>query len=127
MSRLTSCATGVLGAGRVAFAAGLAFAPERSASRWLGPAVGRPPLQVALRGLAARDALAGAGLLLALSRRRPARPWLMMGALGDLADLAATLPAGGGLPPRARPGTIALAGGSAVLGVGLALARPRGG
>ena len=59
----------------------------------------------------------------AITRRNP-RLWLLLCALGDAADLAATLAAPpDDLPPNARNGTIALAGGSALIGVLLALRR----
>ncbi|MCA1689074.1 MAG: hypothetical protein LC720_01060 [Actinobacteria bacterium] len=108
---------------RLAYSGGLIAAPERLAGPWLGAkAAGRPATQIALRGLAARDAaLATAVLGCAVTGRDP-RLWLVLCAVGDAADLAATLAAPpADLPPHARRGTIALAGGSAVLGLLLAL------
>jgi len=53
---------------------------------------------------------------------RSPRAWLVLCAVGDLADLTATLVApAGDLPANSRLGTIALAGGSAVVGLVLAL------
>lgn len=108
--------------GRLAYSGGLIAAPGRVAGPWLGPDAAAAPTQIALRGLAARDAaLAVAVLASALSRRSP-RLWLLLCALGDVADVAATLIAPpADLPPNARTGTIALAGASALIGAGLAV------
>jgi hypothetical protein len=104
------------GLARLTYSGGLLLAPARVAAPWLGPAAGRGPTQVAVRGLAARDAALAAGVILA----RSPRIWLLLCAVGDLSDVAATLAAPpADLPPRARPGTIALAGASAVLGLAL--------
>ncbi|HEU0318886.1 MAG TPA: hypothetical protein VFR49_16245 [Solirubrobacteraceae bacterium] len=108
--------------GRLAYSGGLLFAPTQVAGAWLGPAAAGAPAQVAVRGLAARDAALAAGLLAATLTGRRRRTWLLLGAVGDLGDLAATLAAPAGeLPANARPGTIALAGGSAVIGLVLAV------
>jgi hypothetical protein len=107
---------------RLAYAGGLILRPERLAGPWLGDPAGGSGTQVALRGLAARDAALSAGVLVAVARRRSPRVWLLLGVLGDLADTAATLAAPpGDLPAHARAGTLALAGGSALLGAALAL------
>lgn len=104
--------------GRLAYSGGLVLAPAQVATAWLGPDAARAPAQVALRGLAARDAALAVGVL---AGRKP-RVWLLLCALGDVGDVAATLAAPAGtLPPKARPGTIALAGGSALAGLVLAL------
>lgn len=111
--------------GRLAYSAGLIAVPDRLAAPWLGvDAAARPATQIALRGLAARDAaLATAVLGCAITRRDP-RLWLLLCALGDAGDLAATLAAPpADLPPNARNGTIAIAGGSALIGLLLALRR----
>jgi hypothetical protein len=106
---------------RLAYAGGLILRPERLAGPWLGDSAGGSGTQIALRGLAARDAALSAGVLVALGRRRSPRVWLLLGVLGDLADTAATLTApAGDLPAHARVGTLALAGGSALLGAALA-------
>jgi hypothetical protein len=111
-------AAALYGLARLAYSAGLIAAPATVAAGWLGPAAGQAPTQVAVRGLAGRDAALALGTIVA---RRP-RVWLLLCALGDLADIAATLAAPpAGLPPRARAGTVALAGASAALGLGLAV------
>ncbi len=101
--------------GRIAFGAGLIAAPDRVASGWLPGDAGRPGTQVAVRGLGARDVALAAGVI-ASGRKRP---WLIACLACDLADIAATLAAGDALPPRARWGTVALAGSAAVIGAAL--------
>ncbi len=114
-------------AGRLAYSAGLIPAPSRLAAGWLGPdAAATSSTQIALRGLAGRDAALAAAVLWAAVTRRNPRVWLLLCALGDAADLAATLAAPpADLPENARAGTIALAGGSALVGVVLAFRRRR--
>jgi hypothetical protein len=106
------------GLARLAYSAGLIAAPRKVAAGWLGPAAAGAPTQIAVRGLAGRDAALAVGTIVA---RRP-RVWLLLCAFGDLADLAATLTAPpADLPPRSRAGTVALAGASAALSLGLAV------
>ena len=82
---------------------GLAFVatPEPLVRLWTGAQ--RPTLETSMmaRGLGARDALIGAGTLLALRHAQPAaRRWLIVGAVADGADAVLTL---GALhrPPKA--------------------------
>jgi hypothetical protein len=112
--------------GRLGYAGGLIAAPGKVAAGWVGPdEAARASTQIALRGLAARDAALALGILGAAVTGRSTRVWLLLCALGDAADLAATLAApAADLPAKARPGTIALAGGSALLGAGLAARAP---
>jgi hypothetical protein len=102
----------VFALGRIAFGAGLIAAPARVAGGWLPDDAGRPGAQVAVRGLGARDVALAAGVVLADRKR----PWLIACLACDLADIAATLAAGEALPPRARWGTVALAGSAAAVG-----------
>ncbi len=110
-------------AGRLAYSAGLIFAPAQIAAAWIGKdAAAGAGAQIGVRGLAGRDVALALGLLAADLRGRSLRPWLILCAIGDLADLTATLVAPAGeLPANARVGTIALAGGSALAGGILAL------
>jgi hypothetical protein len=110
-------------AGRLAYSAGLIFAPVRLASGWIGrQEAASTGAQIGLRGLAARDAALSFGILVAEARGRSSRPWLALCALGDLADLTATLAApASDLPSHSRTGTVALAGGSALIGAVLAV------
>ncbi len=111
--------------GRLAYSGGLIFAPRKLAAGWLGGLqAADPSTQIALRGLAGRDAALALGALVTGMTGRSPRGWLLLCSLGDLADIAATLAAPeDALPANARVGTIALAGGSALLGLALA-ARP---
>ena len=107
-------------AGRTAFGIALLAAPGRVGESWLGPVAKERPVHIALRGLGARDVALAAGATWAASRGEGLRPWLIGTAAGDLADLGATLAAGDSIRPRARWGTLALAGSSASAGAALA-------
>ncbi|MEA2369741.1 MAG: hypothetical protein QOH12_135 [Solirubrobacteraceae bacterium] len=109
--------------GRLAYSAGLILAPAQVAGGWIGrDAAAGAGGQIGVRGLAGRDVSLAVGLLMADVRGRSPRPWLILCAIGDLADLTATLVApAGDLPANARLGTIVLAGGSALVGGILAL------
>lgn len=123
---LTRQLTLAFAAARGGFGAGLIAAPQRVASGWIGSESRRTPTQVAVRGLGARDVALAGGTVAAVLGGAPVRPWLAASIAADTADIAATLGAGGGaLPKRAVPGTIALAGVSALAGAALALAHDR--
>jgi hypothetical protein len=107
-------------AARIAFGAGLIAAPAWVASGWLAEDAGRPGTKVAIRGLGARDVALAGGLILAARDGDAARPWLAGCIACDLADIVSTVGAGGALPPRARWGTVALAGAAAAIGAALA-------
>lgn len=111
--------------GRVAFGAGLLGPPRALATRWLGPDAERPAAQVAVRGLAARDIALALGAVDAARRSASTRPWMAAAAACDLTDVAATLAAGDALPRRARLGTVALAGLSALAAAALAVEADR--
>jgi hypothetical protein len=106
-------------AGRIAFGVGLLVAPHKVASGWLARDAQRPPTQVAIRGLGARDVALAAGVALAARDGAALRPWLIGCLACDLADIASTLAAGSALPARARWGTVALAGSAAIAGAAL--------
>ena len=112
-------------AGRMAFGLALIALPERVGASWLGTAGTQPAVHVALRGLGARDIGLAAGAAWAASSEGAVRPWLVATVAGDLADLAATLAAGDAVPSRARSGTLALAGASALVGAALTAAVER--
>ena len=105
--------------GRIAFGAGLIAAPARVAGGWLPGDAQRPGTQVAVRGLGARDIALAAGLVAAARGGGAMRPWLAGCIACDLSDIASTLGAGAALPPRARWGTVALAGAAAGMGAAL--------
>ncbi len=103
-------------AARAAIGVALLAAPGPAGKRWLGDVSEQPGGQVALAGLGARDIALGLGTYWALSgRRRTPRPWLIASGGADAADLLATLRSRGGLDSAAFIGTVAIAGGSAVL------------
>jgi hypothetical protein len=105
--------------GRTAFGAGLVAAPQRVARGWLAGDAQRPPTQVAIRGLGARDVALAAGVVFAAREDAALRPWLVGCLVCDVADIASTLAAGSALPARARWGTVALAGSAALAGAAL--------
>jgi hypothetical protein len=111
-------------AGRGLFGAALIAAPARLGTSWVGPDAERPPVHALIRGLGARDVALAAGTILAAARGAPLRPWLVPTAGCDIADLGATLAAGGAVPRRARLGTVALAGATAAAGAALAIGDP---
>jgi hypothetical protein len=105
--------------GRIAFGVALVAVPGRVGKSWIGPPADHPAVHIAFRALGARDIALAAGAALAATRGSATRPWLALTVASDLVDLAATLAAGNSVPERARKGTVALAGGAAVLGAGL--------
>jgi hypothetical protein len=109
----------VLALGRAGYGAALIVAPGSVARGWLGDDAARPPVEVAVRAVGARDLALAAGTIAHRDKPRR-RAWLLAAAASDLADLAATLAAGDALSRRARIGTIVLAGGSALAGIALA-------
>jgi hypothetical protein len=110
---------------RVAYGAALIAVPERLALRWLGPPAGAPPTQVPLRGLGAREIVVHGAAIAAALQGKPVRPFLAASAVGDVADIAATVAGRRGLPDGAAPATLAVAGGSALLTAALAAAVER--
>ena len=103
------------------YGAALVAAPGRIGTSWLGGDAARPAVQVAIRGLGARDVALSAGTIDAAVRGRALLPWLLGSVACDLTDLGATLLARAAVPERARRGTIALAGGSAAAAAALAI------
>ncbi len=101
--------------GRLAIGASLTAAPQL-AGAWVGAAADRRPGQALAIGLGARDAALALGTLQALGARRGASAWLRAGIAADLGDLVATLRARDELPAPAVPITVAIAGGSVLLG-----------
>ena len=106
---------------RIAYGIGLLAAPGRLARRWLGPAADTAPVQVPLRGLGTREVVLHAGAGVAAARSKPLRPWLLASVAGDLTDIAATVVQREQLPEGAAPATAAVAGGSALVSVLLAM------
>jgi hypothetical protein len=115
-------ATGAVLALRIAYGLALIAAPRRLTLRWLGPDAEGAPVQVALRGLGAREAILHSGALLALTRGAPIRPWLAASAAGDLTDVVATAVGRRGLPRGSARATLAVGGGAALVSAALAAA-----
>ncbi|CAN5575541.1 hypothetical protein BH20ACT18_BH20ACT18_04350 [soil metagenome] len=100
---------------RIAYGAGLMLTPDSLTKRWLGEGGRQPAAQVALRGLGAREVVLHAGGLLAALRGKPIRPWIAASIAGDIVDILATTAGREGLPEKAAPATLAVAGASALL------------
>ena len=115
-------AAGTVLALRIAYGVALIAAPRRLALRWLGADAERASVQVALRGLGAREAILHGGALVALSRGASVRPWLAASAAGDLTDVVATAAARHQLPPGSAPATLAVGGGAALVSLAVAVA-----
>ena len=112
-----------LSAGRALLGIILLVAPEPIAKGWLGPRGTEPAAATLARSVGVRDVALGAGAAIALLRDDDAASaWLAGAALCDLGDIAATLIARDSLPAAGVRGTVALAGGSALL-AGLTAAR----
>jgi hypothetical protein len=96
-------------AGRVAFGAGMILAPRRVAHAWIGDDADRPPVELLVRAVGARDIVIGAGAIAALAGNQPAKTWLRAGVAADLADAAITARYFSKLPRQGAIATIALA------------------
>jgi hypothetical protein len=113
-----------LALGRVGFGVDFAAEPERLLKVWVGPEPAAAPLvQMVARSLGARDAVIGAGTLLALLSKRSTRGWFLAGALVDLYDLAVTAAAKEHLPPNAVRNTAAIVGPAVAVGLAAAVRR----
>ena len=99
---------------RIAYGAGLMLTPDSLTKRWLGEGGRQPAAHVALRGLGARELVLHAGGLLAALRGKPIRPWIAASIAGDIVDILATTAGREGLPEKAAPATLAVAGASAL-------------
>ena len=113
-----------LAAGRVAFGTGLTVAPGPFAGVWIGRQADDRRTQIMCRGLGARDLVLGIGGLLSLRRDDLGSPrwWFAAQALTDATDLLATRAAGSALEPGRRRIIELIAGGSAAIGIAVALA-----
>src|SRR4051794_21236563 len=118
----------LLSLNRVGFGLAFLLAPERAARGWVGRGARRPATAVMTRGFGARDFALGAGALQALARGadQEARMWMAGQAVGDAADLAATLAARRWLPDGGVRFLTPMAGASTAIGLlCAALLRPR--
>lgn len=101
---------------RILVGAFLFFAPRTAAKMWTGEETRDVTTGLAVRGAGARDAVLGAGLLIALERGAPVRGWLEAGAVADAADAFGTLVTWRDVPKWRAVLLLASEGGSAYLG-----------
>ena len=94
---------------------GVAFllAPKALGGRWFGQEATRPIAAVVTRMVAARYIALGAGMLRALPRKEPVRPWFAVSMVVDSTDGVAALAASEHLPKWTVAATVT----SASLGV----------
>jgi hypothetical protein len=105
--------------GRLGLGAGLVLAPGVFAGGWVGSVADRREGQALSIAAGARDVAIALGALRALGTGNGAGGWLRAGVLADAADAFATWRARDSLPALAGPTVLALAGGSAALGLWL--------
>jgi hypothetical protein len=105
--------------GRLGLGAGLVLAPSVFAGGWVGGVADRREGQALSIAAGARDVAIALGALRALGDGRGASGWVQAGVLADAADAFATWRARDSLPPLAAPAVLALATGSAALGLWL--------
>jgi hypothetical protein len=85
-------ARALVGGGRFAFGASFLLAPSPILRIWWPEDGASGPIALGLaRGLGARDAALGLGILAAVLRRESSRGWLLAAAGADAADLVLTL------------------------------------
>jgi len=89
---LKQTARALVGGGRFVFGAGFVVAPSPMLRIWWAHGGASGPIAPGLaRGLGARDAALGLGILAAVLRRKSSRGWLLAAAGADAADLVLTL------------------------------------
>jgi hypothetical protein len=85
-------ARALVGGGRFVFGASFLFTPSPILRIWWPDDAASGPIAPGLaRGLGARDAALGLGILVAVLRRKSSRGWLLAAAGVDAADLVLTL------------------------------------
>jgi hypothetical protein len=121
-------ATFAWGGARAALGVVALLDPPRVSRPWIGDDADRTGALVFARALGGRDLALGAGAMFAAARGEPIRTWALAASAADLGDTLITYGHRGRLPRGRRAFIAGLAGGSALIGVGLALAeRRRGG
>jgi hypothetical protein len=101
--------------GRIAVGAAFLVAPSLAGRLWVGGEAASAGARVLGRAFGVRDLVLGLGVVIALDRGAPVRGWLEASALADAGDFTAGLLDADALPPRLRPGVLALGAGSAAL------------
>ncbi|MFF7242834.1 hypothetical protein ACFZBU_02935 [Embleya sp. NPDC008237] len=99
--------------------------PPRVSRPWIGDDADRTGALVFARALGGRDLALGAGAMFAAARGEPIRTWALAASAADLGDTLITYRHREQLPRGRRAFIAGLAGGSALIGVGLALAERR--
>ena len=116
-------AVSLLGAGRAALGLAVLAAPEAVTSHWLGEDnAAHPAVRYLARSLGVRDVALGALALVTLDEPRVASQVQLASALADSVDALATVAARSRLPRVGAIGTVAVAGGAALIGVYLSRA-----
>ncbi len=95
--------------GRVAIGIAFLLAPHALGGRWFGREATRPVAGVVTRMVAARDLVLGVGMLRALSRAEPVRPWFALAVGVETVDGVAALAARRHLPKWTVAATVVLA------------------
>jgi hypothetical protein len=101
------------GVTRLSLGAATFLMPSLVAKVWMGRGAENDVSRVALRGLGAREAALGFGLLVALERGASPRRWLEAGAIADAGDALGTLSQKRTLPASRWVLATLIAGGSA--------------
>lgn len=109
----------LLGWTRIGIGIAGALMPATFAGLWTGRAPSSVAMNMATRGLAARDVALGAGILTTLDDGG-ARPWLLASAAVDAADAVGTLSSVRELGLLRSVGLLGLEVGAAMVGVALA-------
>src|SRR5919107_3739665 len=118
---LKRAARALVGGGRFVFGAGFVVAPSPMLRIWWAHGGASGPIAPGLaRGLGARDAALGLGILAAVLRRKSSRGWLLAAAGADGADLVLTLT--NAWPFGRRTRLLTLAGGALYMMLQLYLA-----
>jgi len=103
--------------GRIVIGAAFTVAPTLAGASWVGRGAAAPEARVLAIAFGVRDLAIGAGTAWALGGGGRARPWLLAGAISDLADVYATTSHRDRLPAAAVAGAGALGATSTLAGL----------
>jgi hypothetical protein len=102
--------------GRVAFGVTMLVAPRMVGRRWIGEAGDQPAVSAITRGLGARDAIIGAGTILAARDGAGLARWVQAAALADAADAIAIVAVRRHVRPAQVAAIVAIAAPAALVG-----------
>lgn len=88
--------------GRMVFGVAALAAPAHAGRTLAGAGGAAPDAQAFLRGMGGREIGLGVGLLGAIRRGGPVRPWLIAGVLADSSDITGIAGAWRHMPPAKR-------------------------